>query len=63
MNMHWEALPFELPALPAGVHWHVFANTSVPSPQDINEPGQEPLLAEQRSFLLGSRSVAILVGR
>jgi glycogen operon protein len=62
MNMYWEALSFELPRLPEGVHWYVFANTSVAPPEDIYEPGQEPLLGGQ-SFLAGGRSVAILVGR
>jgi isoamylase len=63
MNMHWETLPFELPGLPVGLKWHVFANTSVPSPEDVHDPGQEPLLTEQQCFLVGARSVAILVGR
>jgi glycogen operon protein len=63
MNMHWQALPFELPHLPAGRHWHVFANTSMPSPEDVHEPGQEPCLGEQGSFLVGERSVVVLVAR
>jgi glycogen operon protein len=62
VNMHWEALPFELPGLPEGMRWHVFANTSMPSPQDISEPGSEPLF-EDRNFILGGRSVAILVSK
>ena len=32
MNMHWESHDFELPALPDGSRWHVFANTGMPSP-------------------------------
>jgi glycogen operon protein len=63
MNMYWEALPFELPGLPDGKQWHVFVNTSVPSPEDASEPGAEPKLGDQRSFIAGARSVAILVGR
>lgn len=63
INMHWETLPFELPGLPEGLRWHVFANTSVPSPQDIWEPGREPELEEQRNILLGGRSVVVLVGK
>jgi glycogen operon protein len=63
MNMYWDALPFQLPGLPPGKRWHIFANTSAPSPQDSWEVGQEPLLEDQGSFLLGGRAVAILVGR
>lgn len=63
MNMHWDSHSFELPKLPAGLRWHVFANTSMPYPDDVNEPGREPLLRNQTSFVMGARSVAILVGR
>lgn len=63
MNMHWEALPFDLPRLPEGKLWHLFVNTSVAPPGDVYDPGQEPPLPGQQSFLLGARSVVILVGR
>jgi isoamylase len=63
MNMHWEALPFELPRLPLGTQWHVFANTGMASPEDVSEPGREPSLADQQSIIAGARSVIILVGR
>jgi glycogen operon protein len=63
MNMYWEALSFELPRLPDGTRWHVFANSSMPSPEDIFEPGTEPLLSDPNTFLVGARSVVILVGR
>jgi glycogen operon protein len=43
--------------------WRVFANTGAASPDDVFEPGTEPELTDQRSFLMGPRSVAILVGR
>jgi len=63
MNMYWEALDFELPRLPEGMRWHVFVNTSMPSPEDINEIGKEPVLENQYNFLVGPRSVIVLVGR
>jgi glycogen operon protein len=63
MNMYWEALPFELPRLPDGTRWRVFANTSMPSPEDVFEPGSEPELVDQAGCLVGGRSVLILVGR
>ena len=63
MNMYWEALPFELPRLPEGTRWHVFANTGMQSPQDIFEPGSEPALADQAGCLVGGRSVLILLSK
>jgi glycogen operon protein len=63
MNMHWEAHGFELPGLPNGRRWHVFANTGMPAPQDLWEVGTEPVLAEQSHVLVGDRSVVILVGK
>jgi isoamylase len=60
-NMYWDGLPFELPQLPVGMRWHVFANTSVEA--DSFAPGDEPALENQHEFLIGGRSVAILVGR
>ena len=63
MNMHWEMHGFELPQLPDGMAWHVFANTGVPSPDDISEPGEEPLIENQQEVLVGPRSIIILVGK
>ncbi len=63
MNMHWESHWFELPVLPAGKSWHVFANTGAPAPQDIWETGHEPELENQGGILLGERSVLVLVGK
>jgi isoamylase len=63
MNMHWEAHLFELPELPQRMQWHVFANTIMPPPEDIWKPGSELLLMDQQRFLVGPRSVVILVGK
>jgi glycogen operon protein len=63
MNMHWEDHPFELPPLPGKKQWHLFADTNTAVPQDIFEPGTEPLLPNQHDIQVGSRSVIILVGR
>ena len=63
MNMHWETLPFELPGLPEAMSWHVFANTSAASPEEIWEPGAEPRLEDQHNLIVGARSVVILVGK
>jgi isoamylase len=63
MNMYYEGLQFELPQLPSGLNWHVFANTGVASPNDIYTPGSEPLLENQQGLLIGDRSIVILVGK
>jgi glycogen operon protein len=63
MNMHWEMHGFELPQLPQGMAWHIFANTGMESPEDIFEPGEEPAIDNQREILVGARSIIILVGR
>ncbi|MFP4438718.1 MAG: glycogen debranching protein GlgX [Chloroflexaceae bacterium] len=63
INMHWDALPFEIPMLPLGMQWHLFANTSMPTPEDSYAPGSEPVLSDQRHCLVGGRSVVILVGK
>jgi isoamylase len=63
MNMHWDSHWFELPRLPEGKNWHIFANTCVPAPQDAWENGHEPVLENQNGILVGDRSVVILVGR
>ncbi|MDF5733233.1 MAG: glycogen debranching protein GlgX [Rhizonema sp. PD38] len=63
MNMDLQGHWFEIPGLPKGMQWHVFANTSMIPPEDVWEPGTEPILVEQRQFHLGIRSVTILVGR
>jgi len=45
------------------MEWCVFANTDAAAGQDIWEPGQEVNLDNQEEFLVGARSVIILMGR
>ena len=63
MNMHWQMHGLELPKLPEGMSWHVFANTDVQPPEDIREVGHEIMIENQSEFLIGPRSVVILVGK
>jgi isoamylase len=53
---------FHPPAPPSGLQWRIAINTGMPSPQDIWEVGQEPVLGDQGAIMLGSRSVVVLVG-
>ncbi|HQJ16304.1 MAG TPA: alpha amylase C-terminal domain-containing protein, partial [Candidatus Omnitrophota bacterium] len=63
MNMHWEMHGFELPKLSHHMQWYVFANTDAQPPFDIWEPGKEVRIENQNEFLVGPRSVVILVGK
>ena len=63
MNMHWEMHGFELPQLPDNMKWYVFANTGMPSPDDICEPGEEDDIESQDEVLVGARSIMVLVGK
>jgi glycogen operon protein len=63
MNTYWDALEFELPPPAAGRKWRLAVNTSLPSPQDISAHGKEPELKDQARYLVGGRSVVVLVGR
>lgn len=63
MNMHWEMHGFELPQLPEGMAWYVFANTAMSVPYDICNPGEEYILDNQNEILVGDRSIMILVGK
>ena len=62
-NSFYTPLAFEIPVLPRGMKWYQFANTGVPSPADICEPGNEAVLDNQKWLNLIERSCAILVGR
>ncbi|MEY2984097.1 MAG: hypothetical protein RLZZ568_714 [Cyanobacteriota bacterium] len=63
LNLHWETHWFELPQLPDGSQWHVFANTGATSPLDICRPGEEIVLENQQGLLIGDRSVVVLVSK
>lgn len=62
-NTHWEGHQVELPAAPAGTTWHVFVNTGVNAPEDVWEPGSEPVLSDQAYLFAGPRSVVILLAK
>ena len=60
-NMHKESLPFVLPEPPKGSHWHVLADTSRPSPQDIHEAGREPALQPKAPVVLPPHTTMLCV--
>jgi isoamylase len=60
-NMYWEPLSMAVPVSPGRV-WHRVVDTSLASPDDISEPGMGPAAGEG-SYLVGPRSVVVLVAR
>jgi isoamylase len=60
-NMFWNPLEFELPVIP-GRCWYLAVDTSLPSPDDIPDPGSEPGVLRGVHRVQG-RSVVVLVNR
>ncbi|MBE9062271.1 glycogen debranching protein GlgX [cf. Phormidesmis sp. LEGE 11477] len=62
MNMYWQDLDFELPAV-EGRRWFKAVDTNEASPLDIVSPGQETAVSNDASFTVKERSIVILVSR
>ncbi len=60
-NAGTEAERFTLTTPSRGGGWRLAVDTFRPSPQDIFEPGEEPLLDEQKTYQVGPRSGVILL--
>ena len=60
-NADTRSVDFYLPALPAGKIWRLAVDTSRTSPDDLFDPGKEPLIQGENGFRLESRSSAILL--
>jgi len=60
INMFWDGLPFQMPAPPQGANWRVAINTSMPSPEDIFDPGRGPQV-DSAEIIVGGRSIMVLV--
>jgi glycogen operon protein len=61
MNTYWEPLDMEVPAV-AGRQWTRAVDTSLPSPSDIAEPGNE-VEVMGGSYRVDSRSIVVLVNK
>ena len=62
-NMDRFDLTITLPNPPAGKKWYLVADTSFPSPEDIQVDGEEDELSEQRRYVLVSGSCVILMSK
>jgi isoamylase len=61
MNAYWEGLPFELPMPPHRGNWLRVVDTSLASPHDLVEPGDEVPVG-QGVYRVGPRAVVVLMG-
>nr|VFK57810.1 MAG: glycogen operon protein [Candidatus Kentron sp. UNK]VFK69175.1 MAG: glycogen operon protein [Candidatus Kentron sp. UNK] len=57
-----EPLLFELPSIKDRA-WYRVADTSLDAPRDIVDPGAEECLDDQGGYLVGPRSVVVLIGK
>jgi glycogen operon protein len=63
LNAHWEAHDLELPRLPEGEAWHLFADTGAARPHALHPLGAEPPLQHPDRYHLGPHAAVVLVGR
>jgi glycogen operon protein len=61
VNMYWEPLTFEVPQINERA-WYKAVDTALPSPQDINAPGNEVLVNSHHVEVAG-RSIVVLISR
>ena len=61
-NAHWEDHEFELPQI-GEYEWFRLIDTSLPSPHDIADDGQEFPLLSQESYKVRARSVVVFVAK
>jgi len=61
-NAHWEDHAFELPQI-GEFEWFRMVDTSLPSPHDIADDGQEFPLPSQDSYTVKARSVVVFLAK
>ena len=59
LNMHWESLDFEIPAI-ENRNWYKVIDTAAPSPLDILDPCQEVMISSN-NYLVQDRSVVVFI--
>jgi len=62
-NAGADEVDFRLPPIPSGTQWHLAVDTFGETPDDLFAAGKEPLLKYPQTYLLKSRSSAILLAR
>ena len=61
LNMHWDSLEFELPAVP-GRRWFIAVDTAETPPHDIADPGDEPAVTGN-TCTVQARAVVVLINK
>ncbi|HET7839882.1 MAG TPA: glycogen debranching protein GlgX, partial [Rectinemataceae bacterium] len=56
-----ESAVFKIGPAPMSRRWHRAIDTSLPSPEDIVEPGDEPIVAPQDEYAVAPRSLVVLI--
>lgn len=62
-NMYHEPLTFTLPVLPRGMEWFRVLDTSLDSPEDLVDPGEEIRLGGVKQLEIPDRTSIILLGK
>lgn len=62
-NMHWEPHEFALPNLPKTMKWHLALNTDAREVNGIYPPAQEPVLDDQKQFMVPARTIIVFIGK
>ena len=62
MNMHWEALEFEIPPA-GGRRWFRFVDTALASPEDVAESGLETPVPGETHLVSGRSTVVLVSGK
>ncbi|MEG1292138.1 MAG: glycogen debranching protein GlgX, partial [Lachnospiraceae bacterium] len=63
LNMHWEAHHMQLPILPEGKSWHLFADTTVLEQDEIMDETKLKKVENEKEILLKARSIVITIGK
>ncbi len=62
-NASSDDISFTLCPAPSGKSWYRAIDTSLPMPDDVPDQGKEIRIADQDSYLLPARSMAVLISR
>jgi glycogen operon protein len=63
LNMHWEDLDFQIPAIGGRRSWFRAVDTALSQPDDIATPGDEVMITTAGTYRVNARSVAVLISR
>jgi isoamylase len=62
-NAKDESAVFQVGPAPMARHWYRVVDSSLPSPEDLAEPGAEAILVPQDEYAVSPRSIVLLISR